>query len=82
MLNKEKGGFPAVRPCGPLWGLFRGRVGYLRHQEVLGRFGPAFTGDIRRGLDDEKKAGRKSRRFIAPARSLLPAVRAVCSCFV
>ena len=59
MLNKEKGGtggFPAVRPCGPLWGLFRGRVGYLRHQEVLGRFGPAFAGDIRRGLDDEKKA--------------------------
>ena len=40
MLNKEKGGFPAVRPCGPLWGFFRRRVGYLHHQEVLAGLAP------------------------------------------
>ena len=60
MLNKEKGGFPAVRPCGPLWGLFRGRVGYLCHQEVLGRFGPAFAGDIRRDWTTKKRQAERA----------------------
>ena len=71
--------------CSPLWAA----VGLLSEEgrvpappRGFSRFGPAFTGNIRLGLDDEKKAGRKSRRFIAPARSLLPAVRAVCGCFV
>ena len=67
MLNKEKGGFPAVRPCGPLWGLFRGRVGYLRHQEVLAGLAPLLPvisgGDWTTKKRQAERAGALLRRL-------------------